>query len=242
MKQYKKKREYSYAIGVYTTLELLRLKPDSVNRVLLNTRGGTNEGVGKIVQLCNRHQIKREYADGVIGKIANREDCYAVGVFTKYQSPIQKANHLVLVNPRDAGNMGTIMRTMVAYELQDLAIIRPAVDVFDPKVIRASMGALFRINFSYFDLFEHYTRAFSHHLYPFMTDGRKLLSGVNLSEPYSLIFGNEGAGLGREYAMVGTSVRIPQSSVVDSLNLSVAVGIALYEMSNKINLPGHPFT
>ena len=56
---------------------------------------------------------------------------------------LDDANHVVLVNPGDMGNMGTIIRTMLGFNYSNLAIIKPGVDVFDPRVIRASMGALF---------------------------------------------------------------------------------------------------
>ena len=55
-----------------------------------------------------------------------------------------------------------------------------------------------------------------------------MLHKTTFSEPYSLIFGNEGAGLDEAYKDISESVRIPQSGDVDSLNLSIAVGVALY--------------
>lgn len=66
-----------------------------------------------------------------------------------------------------------------------------------------------------------------------MTDGRVDLAQVAFHPPYALVFGPEGAGLGPEYHDLGTSVRIPQSSRVDSLNLAVAVGIALYAATRQ---------
>lgn len=61
---------------------------------------------------------------------------------------LNNANHVVLVNPGILGNMGTIIRTMLGFNYTNLAIIRPG-DVFDPRVVRASMGALFNINFEF---------------------------------------------------------------------------------------------
>ena len=68
-----------------------------------------------------------------------------------------------------------------------------------------------------------------------MTDGEVPLSQMNFIEPYSLVFGNEGAGLPKDYGKLGRSVKIPQSGKVDSLNLAVSVGIALYETSKSFN-------
>ncbi len=68
----------------------------------------------------------------------------------------REKNHIVLVEPRNMGNAGTIIRTMLGFGYKNLALIEPAVDVFDPKVVRSTMGALFRINFEYFQTWEEY--------------------------------------------------------------------------------------
>jgi len=121
------------------------------------------------------------------------------------------------------------MRTMLGFDVLDLAIVRPAVDVFDPRVIRASMGAIFHLSFAYFDNFEAYSANFPRAFYPFMTDGALSLRDARFESPYSLIFGNEGAGLPESFRSLGTSITIPHSDRIDSLNLPVAVSIALYE-------------
>jgi TrmH family RNA methyltransferase len=127
------------------------------------------------------------------------------------------------------GNLGTIARTMVGFEVRNLALVRPAVDIFDPRVVRSSMGAVFKLAFQYFDAFSEYTSLFSHNVYPFMTNGKANLDKTNFQEPFALVFGNESSGLTDEYQMVGTSVTIPYNSRdIDSLSLPVAVGIALY--------------
>ncbi len=139
-------------------------------------------------------------------------------------------NHLVLVNPSSMGNLGTIMRTMLGFGYQDLAIIDPAADAFHPKVIRASMGAFFQVRLQNFRSFTDYWGSQANHkLYPLMTDGKIPLPEAILEKPYALVFGDEGSGLGQEYHQYGTSLRIPQAKEVDSLNLALAVGITLYQ-------------
>jgi TrmH family RNA methyltransferase len=70
-----------------------------------------------------------------------------------------------------------------------------------------------------------------------MTDGERALGDVNWQPPLALVFGNEGAGLAPEVRVLGTSVRIPHSDRVDSLNLAVAVGIALHAFSSRRDAP-----
>lgn len=231
LKSYRKGFGHSYSFGVFATVELLENRPEQVVRVLGHSRGAGNAGVAKIRALCGEHGIPFEIADSTVERLASRGDTYAVGVFRKYTTPLAPAaSHLVLVTPGDMGNLGTIIRTMLGFGVNDLAIIPPAADIYDPRVVRASMGALFRIRFSTFDTFDAYRAAFGGHaLYPFMTDGVTSLHDAWFTPPFSLIFGSEGAGLPAAFRSVGTSVTIPHLAAIDSLNLSVAVGIALYE-------------
>lgn len=234
LSRYKKEFDYSYSFGVFPTLELLTKQPAHVIKIILSTSGDTNTGIAKIRKLCQEYAIKVEVSDTLLSKLSPKENIYALGVFRKYTSNLTRdTNHIVLVHPGDTGNLGTIMRTMVGFQMRDLALIRPAVDIFDPKVIRASMGAVFFMRFSYFDSFADYQKAHQQHFYPFMTNGEMQLPDVAFKKPFSLIFGSEAAGLGDSYLGIGTSVVIPQNRLIDSLNLAVAVGIALYESSSK---------
>jgi TrmH family RNA methyltransferase len=227
-KPYKKEFEHSYSIGVYPTLELLNYRAESVIKVILSSKSDTNEGVFKILSFCEEHNIPTEFDNNLIIKLGGHGNSYAVGVFNKYATQLDiDSNHLMLVNPSDAGNLGTICRTMIAFNFKNLALISPAVDIFDPKVIRASMGAVFGINFSYMDNFGIYKNEYARSLYTFTTQGKVILKDAQFTKPYTLIFGSEGPGLSQEYLNAGTSVQIPQSDKVDSLNLAVSVGIVL---------------
>ncbi|NLG51014.1 MAG: TrmH family RNA methyltransferase, partial [Chloroflexi bacterium] len=184
--------------------------------------------------ICAERSIPISIADRAISRLSHSENTYAIGVFRKYDAPLHPTtNHLALVNPSDTGNLGTIIRAMLGFGLADLAVIRPAVDAFDPKVVRASMGAVFRIRLEYFADFSIYDQQYRHHNYPFMTDGQATLGEVAFIEPFTLVFGNESAGLPATFHQVGTSVRIPQTAQVDSLNLAVSVGIGLYQAAQQ---------
>ena len=66
-----------------------------------------------------------------------------------------------------------------------------------------------------------------------MLDAAAELQQVEFSAPYTLVFGPEGAGLPPDYAKLGQNVKIPQRPLVESLNLAVAVGVALYETAKN---------
>jgi RNA methyltransferase, TrmH family len=235
LKRYRKESDVSYAEGVFSTLELLAARPDSVERVLLSSRGEPNEGVAKIRALCAEHHIGTAVDDRTLERLSPRGSHLAIGVFRKYAMALDpNADHVVLVEPADMGNLGTIARTMVAFGFHDLALVRPAVDAFDPKAVRASMGALFRLAFVYVDSFYDYVRAFPRPVFAFMTDGRTRLDGVHFPSPCALVFGNEASGLPAEFHSLGTSVAISQTPAVDSLSLPTAVAVALYARARDI--------
>ncbi|MFA5523870.1 MAG: TrmH family RNA methyltransferase [Tissierellales bacterium] len=232
LKPYKKDFMYAYSIGVFPTLELLKFKKEEVFMVLLSSAGQENEGVKKIIDICNENNIEIQINDKAINRISKKENSYAIGVFSKYEQKLDiQDNHVVLVNPSDMGNLGTIIRTILGFGIKNLAIIRPGVDIFDPKVIRASMGATFRLSFKYFEDFNSYHTRYNHDIYTFMLNAKHSLPDIKVdtNRPFSLVFGNEGSGLGDEFKDIGTSIIIPHSNEIDSLNLSIAVGIAAYE-------------
>ena len=235
LKRYQKDFEHSYTFGVFATLELLDTRPEHLLKVVLASKGERNAGVTRLTDACARRHIPVEVGDAAIERLSPKESHLAVGVFRKYTAHLEpQRNHLVLVSPADMGNLGTIARTMLGFGITDLALIRPAVDIFDPKAIRASMGAVFCLSFEYFDHFDVYQAAFAHNLYPLMTNGRESIDGVAFKAPFALVFGNESSGLPDEFRDRGLSVSIPHSPQIDSLNLSVAVGIALYQCTRNI--------
>lgn len=239
LKPYKKDFEYAYSVGVFPTLELLKYKKEEVLMVLLSSTGQENEGVKKIIDICNENTIEIQINDKAINRISKKENSYAIGVFKKYEQKLDKqSDHVVLVNPSDMGNLGTIIRTILGFGIKNLAIIRPGVDIFDPKAIRASMGAMFRLSFQYFEDFDSYQTTYSNDIYTFMLNAKKSLPNVKVdtNKPFSLVFGNEGSGLGDEFKDIGTSIIIPHSNEIDSLNLSIAVGIAAYEFTKSATL------
>lgn len=234
MKVYKKGDHTSYTLGVFPTIELLKNKSEYVQRVIVHSSIEKNSGYPLIVELCEKNNIPIDIHDKTINKLSPKGNCFAIGVFEKYEMSLSDDRHIVLVNPMDMGNMGTMIRTMLGFKYHNLAIVRPAVDIFDPKVIRSSMGALFSMNIEYFDSFDDYYQRYSHHhLYPFMLKGAKNIHGIEDDGLVSLIFGNESSGLDDCYLDYGQSLFIPHSEDIDSLNLSMALGIALFHFSKK---------
>ncbi len=232
LKQYKKDYSYSYTLGPFPTFELVKNRYEIVERVILSK--DFNE-LDKIIKLLEEKNIPYYFEPKTLERIGNKKKIYVAGVFKKYHEEIQEGNHLVLDNISDMGNLGTIVRTMVAFNIRNLALIGNSCDIFNPKVVRGSMGALFGIRFEYFENIDEYLSKFNNNNYAFMLEeNSKNLSQTKIERPFSLIFGNEGSGLGGEYIRDNIEkVIIEQSEDVDSLNLTIAVGIGMYNSVYK---------
>ena len=231
IKSYKKEFDISYATGAYVVIEMLKSKPKFVEAVFIHSDFVDNCG---LEDLCRKNKIPVIYSDKEFRLISQRGNCYVFGVFRKYKAALLRSKpHVVLVNPFDMGNLGTIIRTAAGFNINNVAIIMPSADIFNPKTIRASMGAVFRLNFQLFDNFDEYAKTYrEHNLFSFMTDGA---ISPDECEPclFSLIFGSETAGLDKAFENIGQSVKIPVTGNVDSLNLSIAAGIGMYVFAMK---------
>lgn len=235
MKRYRREDEVSYALGITLTFELLKFCREYATRVYVHSSMQKGESLDKLTALCKEANVPMEYSDKPFNILSQKENCFIIGEFKKFSKKVSKdGNHVVLHNPSNAGNMGTIMRSAAGFGITDLVIITPAVDHFDPKTVRASMGAIFHLNISVFSSFEEYVKEYGNRqLYPFMLKAKKKLSELEVKKPYSLIFGNEATGLPDSFLEVGTSVIISHSGRIDSLNLPIAASIALYEATKK---------
>ena len=227
VKHYRKEDPNSYALGMTLTIELLRCNPNAVNCVYYHTQC---KDIGLLSTLCSQNNIPLICSDKPFNILSQKENCFVIADFKKQSFRLQSnTNHLVLVNPSNAGNLGTILRNCVGFNIRDIAIISPAVDIYDPKTVRSSMGALFHVRFAYFDTFARYHEQYGQrHCYPFMLNATTSLQDVQPQYPCSLIFGNEATGLPDTFLSLGTPVIIRHSHDIDSLNLPIATGIALY--------------
>ncbi len=231
--KYDKKQDSSYAVGMFATIELLKYQLDNVVGVYYSDKIKMNANVQRVFELCKQHHIPVTERTKFVESIAGKENVFLLGEFKKYQTDIQPGNHLVLVNPSDMGNLGTIFRTCLGFGVKNIAIIKPCVDIFDPKVIRASQGAFFKLNVQLFDTFDDYNHIFSQNTkYMFCLDGDTILQNMHTSQrPFSLVFGNEASGLPNSMLALGNKVKIKQSSDIDSFNLAVSVAVALYQFT-----------
>jgi RNA methyltransferase, TrmH family len=145
--------------------------------------------------------------------------------------PAQPNLLLIPDQVRDPGNLGTLIRSAAAFGVQGILLPPNSGDAFAPKVVRAGMGAHFRVPILSMNWDE--IRVTCAGLYPVlaeMTEGRPSWRS-NLGQPLALIVGGEAEGASEEARMwAKDSVHIPMPGESDSLNAGVAGSILLYEV------------
>lgn len=235
LKIYKKEYDYSYTLGAYPTIELLKNKPDKASEVIVHS---SFTDLRLIKAVCKSTPIVCN--DKIFERLGVKDNSFVIGVFRKYDMLLNPNKpHIVLVNPSDMGNLGTIIRTVLGFGYKDLAIITPAADMWNPKTLRASMGAVFHVNIQCFCSFQEYALQYSKHkLFPFMLGGNLKLSYETCPKTplFSLIFGNEATGLEKSFLSVGQPILIPQTKEIDSINLAVAAAVGAYTFAAKNSL------
>ncbi len=133
LEPYRNELDYSYAPGIFPGMECLLHRPESVRRLLVHSAAAGRDGIEKLIALAETHRIRIENADRALARISGKENCWAAAVFSKFSDTLQNGrSHVVLHCPGDSGNVGTILRTALGLGIEDVALIRPCVDVFIP--------------------------------------------------------------------------------------------------------------
>ena len=140
---------------------------------------------------------------------------------------------LILDTLQDPGNMGTIFRTAEAAGVDGILMNRDCVDVYSPKVVRATMGAMFRMPFMVSDDLPAEIRRMKSEgvqVYAAHLRGTKNHWDFDYRQPTAFMIGNEGNGLQDEIAaLADTYLRIPMMGHTESLNAGVAASVLMYE-------------
>jgi len=143
---------------------------------------------------------------------------------------------LVIAGVQDPGNLGTILRSAEAFGAGGVLLGEGTVSPYNPKVVRASAGSVFRLPLARAKLSESLGGMKDHGLRLVGTASHKgtSLDQAKLSGPLAIFIGSEGAGLSRELIQQMDEVlAIPQAAQVESLNVGVAASIVLYEVMRQ---------
>lgn len=145
--------------------------------------------------------------------------------------------YLLLDDIRDPGNLGTILRTAEGAGMSGVIMSRETADLFNPKVVRATMGAVFRVPFCYEESLAEcigILRSADISVYGTMMDGSALYDAPDYTGPVGVVIGNEANGISRDVAEALTGrIRIPMEGRLESLNASVAAAVLMYEIARQ---------
>lgn len=144
---------------------------------------------------------------------------------------------MILENLQDPGNLGTIIRTGEGAGVTGVIMTAKTVDIFNPKVIRATMGSVFRVPFLYVEdmedtlkkLKEKGIRTYAAHL-----AGREYYDSFSFTGGTAFLIGNEGNGLEKKTAdLTDSYLKIPMEGKVESLNAAIAASLLMYEAQRQ---------
>lgn len=155
---------------------------------------------------------------------------------------IDVTNGLVVIAERleKPGNLGAILRTADATAVDALLLVDPQVDVTNPNVIRAAMGASFTVPVvrTTAELAKSWCHAHGLQIVTTRVDSTVLYHEVDLKRPIAIVLGSEADGLTDHWCGDDvTPVRLPMKGITDSLNVSVTAAVLLYEAERQRGLP-----
>lgn len=151
---------------------------------------------------------------------------------TLNNSILNKKFSIVLDGIQDPGNMGTIIRTADWFGIKDIICSNDTVDVYNPKVVQATMGSLSRVNVHYTNLAPFLTKI-NLPILGALLDGNSIYT-TDFGSEGLIVMGNEGNGLRPEImGLVQKAVTIPRAGKAESLNVGVATAIFCAEISRK---------
>ena len=209
------------------------------------------EGYDIVIEAYNNNLLKELYVlDGVLvdidipvtyvsydvmKKISDMESISEYyGVCYKKKDMDVGNKIIILDNIQDPGNLGTIVRSSVAFNFDTVVVSKNTVDLYNPKVIRSTKGMLFNVNILVRDLEDFITSLDGYTIY-----GTDVVNGENIREidvplKMGLVIGNEGKGVSDKVrSLCNKFIYIDMNSMCESLNASVAASILMYEVNNK---------
>ncbi len=141
---------------------------------------------------------------------------------------------LILDNIQDPGNLGTIIRSATAFNIDTIILSKDTVDLYNPKVIRASQGMIFHMNFIIDDLETNIKKLKEdgYKIWSTNVSFGKSIKKVEKIKKFAIIMGNEGKGVSSNLqALSDEMLYIDMNKSCESLNVAVATSIILYELN-----------
>jgi len=172
-------------------------------------------------------------------EVLNPQGILAIINKSKIKKDIDYTEDIIIVldNIQDPGNMGTILRTIDSINLKQVIVSKNSADVYNSKVIRSTMGAIFRLNIIESIDLEKTLTEIKKHKYKIVVTSLNAEENLYQTElkKVAIVMGNEGNGVSESVLKkADKQIKIPILGATESLNVSVATGIILYEYVRRI--------
>lgn len=182
--------------------------------------------------------IKTTYVSKDVMKKLSSMDSYpsVMAVCFKKEEKEIKGNVLILEDIQDPGNLGTIIRSSAAFNIDTIILSPKTVDLYNSKVIRSTQGILFYINIIVKNIEEEIIKLKNngYKIYGTKVDNGIDVRTIKTKEKFALIIGNEGNGMSENTSnLCDENLYIKMNNNVESLNAGVAASILLYELGDK---------
>jgi TrmH family RNA methyltransferase len=238
----RERRHLAVAEGVRLVEEALAARLQFRGVVTAPALEGTARGRALKAALLEGGVKAETLEDRALAELADTE--HPQGVIAVVEPPKWKLEDIdpgprrpvvVLDGVQDPGNVGAVVRTTLGLGGAGLVALPGTADLWNPKALRGSMGALFRLPAVATELpaFLAWAESAGVAIWASGVDGSPIGGGMP-EEAVALVVGNEGAGISPEVARVANrQVAIPLTGGVESLNVAVATGILLYEVRRE---------
>ena len=203
----------TYEIPTHIMLEIARYECISVSNKIFNiiTQVTNPQGIMAIIEK-NAQNAKIDYTQDII---------------------------VVLDDVQDPGNLGTILRTVDSIGLNQIIVSKGTADAFNSKVVRSTMGAIFRIKIIEVENLAQAIKEMRKHHFKLMVTSLQTKNSIYDIDFYKkiIVIGNEANGVSKEIQdMADEKAKIPMLGRTESLNASVAAGVVMYEyVRQKLN-------
>lgn len=228
-KKYRKEHQLFIAEGVKVIGELI--KSSLVLEHIYCTEELNFDVSSSLVTLVSKDDMKKMSA------LATTSNCLAVFHCAKEEEVNYKDIVVALDNIRDPGNLGTIIRLCDWFGIRHIICTNETVDVYNPKVVQATMGSMVRVNIIYGDLEEMIVNAKDVPVYGTFMDGESIYSEKFTNEGI-IVMGNEANGISPTIeSLVTQKIAIPRFGTLqqtESLNVAMAASIVINEF-RRIN-------
>lgn len=227
-------RMVAEALGSGFPLQALLLRADRFKEI--SSISAQNEEASRIrLELLPPELPVYVLPDHVFASLSDTKTPQGTAAVVSLQPQAPAGSRLIALDGvQDPGNVGTILRTADAAGLDGVILSPDCADVFAPKVLRATMGSIFRVGLLFpADLAAQLSllRQQGYAILSSQLDGEPFYDRQGVGKKWALVVGNEGNGVSPAVQSVATHrLRLPMRGGAESLNAAVAAGIMMYEL------------